>query len=214
MVLSKRVAKTNTPWTEGRDGSVIVDAGESYSYQLRLGPPQGTMAKDIIFYDALENYQPGTGDVQWRGILTGIDLSQPEYKGADPIVYYSTSDVFKNSSALDLETNRDLTNSELWSTYKPGDASQITAIAIDLSKNNDGEPFILSDKETLSIILHMKAPDDIAQSAIANAKTFIMCIYPIQISTIIPAKLIMLFMPATHRWDSGFNRNHRNKDLG
>ncbi|NLL26150.1 MAG: Cna B-type domain-containing protein, partial [Erysipelotrichia bacterium] len=170
--LSKRVAKTNTPWTEGRDGSVIVDAGESYSYQLRLGPPQGTMAKDIIFYDALENYQPGTGDVQWRGILTGIDLSQPEYKGADPIVYYSTSDVFKNSSALDLETNRDLTNSELWSTDKPGDASQITAIAIDLSKNNDGEPFILSDKETLSIILHMKAPDDIAQSAIANAKTF------------------------------------------
>ena len=54
----------------------------------------------------------------------------------------------------------DLTNTAIWSTEKPEDASTITAVAIDLSKKEDGSDYVLQSEESVLVILNMQAPVD------------------------------------------------------
>ena len=170
--LSKRVRSENGTWTDGLDGSVVVDAGEKYEYRLRLGSAKGTQTRNIVLYDALEQYTPENGGPQWRGILTGVDTSQPEMKGAAPVVYYSTSDVFNDPAMLDEAENRDLTNTNLWTTVYPDDPTTITAVAIDLRKDVNGNDFVLPEQQTISVILQMKAPEDTLQDALLDAHAY------------------------------------------
>jgi len=170
--LTKRVRAGNISWTDGLDDSVIVNAGESYSYRLRIGSPLGTKTGNVVFYDALERYSPQNSGEQWRGILTGLDLSQPEGKGVAPVVYYSTSDIFSNSESFSFEQNRDLSNETLWSTTLPDDLAQVTAIAIDLSRKSDGSAFVLPEQETLVAIVHMRAPDEVLQLSAQQAHAY------------------------------------------
>lgn len=171
--LSKRVRAENGTWTDGQDGSVVLEAGSAYEYRLRVGSAKNTRTKDIVFFDALEQYHPENGGEQWRGILTGVDTSQLRLKGAFPVIYYSTSEIFSDPAQLEIPENRDLTNDVLWTTVYPEEnPAAITAIAIDLRTGSDGGEFVLQEQQTVNVILKMKVPDDITESALKNAHAY------------------------------------------
>ena len=128
-----------------------------------------TKAKDLIFYDSLENYKINGETVDgdplgdeytsdWHGTLTGIDVSQMVAMGAKPVIYLSriANLVFLNNDVGDLP---DLTDTSVWQTMDQfGDISEAKAIAIDLRKKADSTDFVLDRGESAIAILQMKAP--------------------------------------------------------
>ena len=132
-----------------------------YTYRLRMQNTEATSSRGIVMYDNLENYVPaaGTGDnqdTQWRGTLSRVDVSQLRQKGIEPVVYYST----KSGLNLDDTNNPDmnLSDSSTWTTVCPDDKSKITAIAIDASKDTQGNDFVLGKGESIVSYIHMVAP--------------------------------------------------------
>lgn len=134
-----------------------VKEGGSYSYKLRLASHKGTTTSDLILYDSIENYKllksdKDHGTKRWRGTLGSVDVTQPISKGVDAIVYYST---VKN---LNIKDHKDLSDTSIWSKKKPKDLSEVTAVAVDLRKDKNGNPFKLKSEESVVAILNMKAP--------------------------------------------------------
>lgn len=132
-----------------------------YTYRLRIQNTKATSSRGIVMYDNLENYVPaaGTGDyqdTQWRGTLSRVDVSQLRQKGIEPVVYYST----KSGLNLDDTNNPDmnLRDSSTWTTVCPDKKSEITAIAIDASKDTQGNDFVLGKGESIVSYIHMVAP--------------------------------------------------------
>lgn len=163
--LSKRVSVNNDGvYGDGLgEYDLNVYEGGAYTYRLRMQNDTSTKARDMVIYDNLENYAPtadkteDTGDVQWRGTLQSIDVSQLTSAGIAPVVYYST----KAGLTLDDTENRadmDLADTSTWSQTRPADASSITAIAIDCSKRADGTDFVLDAGASIVAYAHMKAP--------------------------------------------------------
>ncbi|MGI6687759.1 MAG: Spy0128 family protein [Christensenellales bacterium] len=129
-----------------------VMTGDLYSYRLRLQAGVGVTAQDICFFDSLEE-AGGTGAAAWRGILESVDVTQPMNKGVRPVIYYQTQPIDAgNPSAYDLGNG-------LWTTVAPADMSQVCAVAVDLGKDANGQPFQLKDEEALLIYLNMRAPE-------------------------------------------------------
>lgn len=144
-----------------------------YTYRLRMQNTEATSSRGIVMYDNLENYVPaaGTGDnqdTQWRGTLSRVDVSQLRQKGIEPVVYYST----KSGLNLDDTNNPDmnLRDSSTWTTVCPDKKSEITAIAIDASKDTQGNDFVLGKGESIVSYIHMVAPKvrDLAKSGEEN----------------------------------------------
>lgn len=144
-----------------------------YTYRLRMQNTKATSSRGIVMYDNLENYVPAadTGDnqdTQWRGTLSRVDVSQLRQKGIEPVVYYST----KSGLNLDDTNNPDmnLSDSSTWTTVCPDDKSKITAIAIDASKDTQGNDFVLGKGESIVSYIHMVAPKvrDLAKSGEEN----------------------------------------------
>ena len=132
-----------------------------YTYRLRMQNTEATSARGIVMYDNLENYVPAADkgdcqDTQWRGTLSRVDVSQLRQKGIEPVVYYST----KAGLNLDDTNNPDmnLSDSSTWTTVCPHDKSKITAIAIDASKDAQGNDFVLGKGESIVSYIHMVAP--------------------------------------------------------
>ena len=132
-----------------------------YTYRLRMQNTEATSARGIVMYDNLENYVPAADkgdyqDTQWRGTLSRVDVSQLRQKGIKPVVYYST----KSGLNLDDTNNPDmnLSDSSTWTTVCPSDKSKITAIAIDASKDTQGNDFVLGKGESIVSYIHMVAP--------------------------------------------------------
>ena len=144
-----------------------------YTYRLRMQNTEATSARGIVMYDNLENYVPAADkgdyqDTQWRGTLSRVDVSQLRQKGIEPVVYYST----KAGLVLDDTNNPDmnLRDSSTWTTVCPDDKSKITAIAIDASKDAQGNDFVLGKGESIVSYIHMVAPKvrDLAKSGEEN----------------------------------------------
>lgn len=144
-----------------------------YTYRLRMQNTEATSARGIVMYDNLENYVPAADkgdyqDTQWRGTLSRVDVSQLRQKGIEPVVYYSTK------SGLNLnDTNNpymNLSDSSTWTTVCPDDKSTITAIAIDASKDTQGNDFVLGKGESIVSYIHMVAPKvrDLAKAGEEN----------------------------------------------
>lgn len=135
--------------------------GDSYSYELRFmtAPGSGNRAKNIILYDSLENFGTDSkrddgSSSSWHGILTGIDTSQMVKKGADVKVYISEKE------NLDPETDNDLTKADIWTKVTDStDLSKAKAVAVDLTKKEDGTDFSLDAGESVVAYLYMQAPD-------------------------------------------------------
>ena len=51
-----------------------------------------------------------------------------------------------------------LSNTATWTTERPEDASTITAIAVDCSKNEDGSDFVMKDLQGIDIYITMVSP--------------------------------------------------------
>ena len=163
--LLKRVSVNNDGYYDNGQEEAYprnVYEGGRYTYSLRMQNTQTTSARGIVIYDNLDNYVPAADksdyrDMQWRGAFSKVDLSQLRAKGIDPVVYYST----KSGLVLDDTNNRsdmDLSNSDIWSTVCPDDKSTITAIAIDATKDVQGNDFVLEKGESMVAYVHMVAP--------------------------------------------------------
>ena len=133
----------------------MTNIGKEYSYELRMANSGSSKAKDIIFYDSLENYVTEDGkQSDWHGTLNSIGLKQLEARGIKPVAYISTVE------NLSIDEHRDLTDSSIW--QKVTDLSNISnakAIAIDASKKADGTDFVLDETESLTAYLYMQAPN-------------------------------------------------------
>ena len=122
-----------------------------YTYRLRYANDFSTRAKNMVFYDNIENY---TGSV-WQGELQSIDVSQIKNKGVSPIIYLSDKNV-----DIGVSANRNLNNDSIWTTIDNfDDISKAKSIAIDLSKKDDNSEFVLNQSESVVILLNMLSPD-------------------------------------------------------
>ena len=163
--LLKRVSVNNDGYFDTglhEDYPRNVYEGGRYTYSLRMQNTEESSSRNIVIYDNLENYVPTSEkddyqDTQWRGTFSGVDVSQLKAKGINPVVYYST----KSGLVLDDTNNRadmDLSNTAIWSTVCPDNKSTITAIAIDATKDTEGNDFHLEKGDSIVSYVHMVAP--------------------------------------------------------
>ena len=152
-----------TEFVDGHDGSVVATAGGYYTYQLRYQSQKNMKTTGLVIYDNLETYDDKSGNT-WKGTFVDINVLQPELKGIKPVVYYSTNkniNFYENGKAtIDRDPPKitDLTDESVWSTEPPEDLSRVTAIAIDLTKDKNGNDFTLQSEESVTMTVTMKAP--------------------------------------------------------
>lgn len=145
-----------------------VNQGGNYSYRIRVANNKVTRCKNLIFYDSLESYYNSSGKTtevkvsDWKGTLTGIDVSTLRENGIQPVVYLSTVDRMNLNQHHDLTEKQEdgtlvwIEYNEFLKTHKLEDAH---AVAVDASKKTDGSEFILEGQKSLSFTLYMKAPE-------------------------------------------------------
>lgn len=148
-----------------------VYAGGVYSYRISYMPQAlDTVAKDIILYDSLDNYHPVEGNdncdidaPRWKGTLKSVDTRHLENKGCAPVVYYYTGtdelDLAHGFVAGESLGNMDLSK-DIWvkATDYTGELSDVTAVAVDASKDKDGNDFIVEPEDAIYVIINMNAP--------------------------------------------------------
>ena len=145
-----------------------VNQGGNYSYRIRVANNNVTRCKNLIFYDSLESYYNSSDQTEevkksdWKGTLTGIDVSTLRENGIQPIVYLSTVD------RMNINQHRNLTEKQkdgtpVWIEYneflKTHKLEEAHAVAVDASKKTNGSEFILKGQKSLSFTLYMKAPE-------------------------------------------------------
>lgn len=145
-----------------------VNQGGNYSYRIRVANNKVTRCKNLIFYDSLESYYNSSNQTEevkksdWKGTLTGIDVSTLRENGIQPVVYLSTVDRMNLNHHHDLTEKQEdgtpvwIEYNEFLKTHKLEDAH---AVAVDASKKTDGSEFILEGQKSLSFTLYMKAPE-------------------------------------------------------
>lgn len=135
----------------------------NYSYRIRFQNSFGSLAKDMILFDSLENYDPDTmltegKQSEWHGTLTGVDVNQLKEMGIAPVVYVS------KTAALDIEAHHDLTDASIWTRLTDDtDLSKVKAVAIDCRKMMDGTDSVLDEGDSISAYLYMKAPASVPE---------------------------------------------------
>lgn len=150
--------------------NATASAKSEYTYCLEFSQSDGARSSELVFYDVLEQGatitekgEKKTITSNWHGVLKDINVEAIAKKASiddnkitcKPVIYYSTKD-----RALFTEDDYDISKSEVWSSKKPSDLSEVTAIAVDCSKATDGSDFVFSNKETLPIYVTMVAPYD------------------------------------------------------
>ena len=174
----KKAVSTPTldDYVDGHDGDAIVTGGGYYSYRLRYASQKNLTTTNLILYDVLEDYDYENAN-RWKGEFVDIDVSQPELKGAKPVIYYSTEDprdinIYEKGKAnVDQGYPSDVENLQYnskWTKTIPQDKSTITAIAVDLSKKPNGTAFTLNSEESVVITITMQAPMTNVQELVDN----------------------------------------------
>ena len=146
----------------------VVHKNEWYSYKVRMTNDSSTKAKDIVFFDSLENFYQNEGQSKptlksdWYGALKSVDVSQIEQKGAAPVVYLSKLESMNPNEHNDLGEvlNGEPVWLELSEFEKKYGFDKAAAIAIDASKREDGSEFLLDEKESVSFVIYMQAPSE------------------------------------------------------
>lgn len=148
------------------ENSAETTPNSEYTYRLSYSQSEAASAKNIVFYDILENGANRNEDgkqvfkaSEWQGILKNVDVTSIGEKltygsgtvHCSPVVYYST----KPRAEI---TEYDISDSSTWTTDKPADMSTVTAIAVDCSKNEDGSDYVAKNKQVLEVYVTMKAP--------------------------------------------------------
>lgn len=145
-----------------------VNQGGNYSYRIRVANNKVTRCKNLIFYDSLESYYNSSEQntevkvSDWKGTLTGIDVSTLRENGIQTVVYLSTVDRMNLNQHHDL-TEKQADGTPVWIEYneflKTHKLADAHAVAVDASKKTDGSEFILEGQKSLSFTLYMKAPE-------------------------------------------------------
>ena len=152
--LTKRV---KSPEDELYTAETTVHQNGEYSYRLRYAADSESSAKDVILYDILEAYTAENVAGSFRGALQSVDISQAQQQGAAPVVYLSVYDDFDMTTPPDLTALRE--GEPVWKPLAAfGEISEARAVAIDISKNEDGEDFVLNPGRSIAVTLNMKAP--------------------------------------------------------
>ena len=146
----------------------IIHKDEWYSYKVRMTNDSSTKAKNIIFFDSLENFYQNEGQSKptlksdWHGALKSVDVSQMKQKGAVPVVYLSKVEGMNPNEHNDLEEviNGEPVWMELSEFEKKYGLDKATAIAVDASNREDGSEFLLDEKESVSFVIYMQAPSE------------------------------------------------------
>lgn len=146
----------------------VVHKNEWYSYKVRMTNDSSTKAKNIVFFDSLENFYQNEGQGKptlksdWYGALKSVDVSQIEQKGAAPVVYLSKLESMNPNEHNDLGEvlNGEPVWLELSEFEKKYGFDKAAAIAIDTSKREDGSEFLLDEKESVSFVIYMQAPSE------------------------------------------------------
>ena len=147
----------------------VIHKSENYSYKIRLTNDSTTKATDIIFFDSLENFYQHEDQAEptkisdWKGKFQGLNLAQFVYKGAAPVVYYSKVESLNPQKHNDLrEKTKD--GEPVWieasKFEKQFGLDKVRAVAIDVTKCEDGSDFLLDENESVSFIIYMQAPDE------------------------------------------------------
>lgn len=145
----------------GLDKNMYVYENGYYRYRLSMTTDGNARVSDVVVYDKLDGYTLKEGDDQeygsktWKGTFLGLDLDFVKSLGIKPVVYYSTVDLNLNSTEWTEDMN--LGDKKKWTTVKPN-PEDITAIAVDLSKSENGEDFYLQKGQNVQIEVNMKAP--------------------------------------------------------
>ena len=153
---------------------ITVNAGGYYTYRLRYASQKNSSTDNLIFYNVLEQGESKTDNGNWHGILTNIDVSHAEEKGIKPVIYYSTKGSFnmydngKSSIDVPLPSDTNLLDTTVWTTVKPSNPEDITAVAIDLSKKADGTPYTIASEESVVVLVTMQAPVEGSSEYVAN----------------------------------------------
>ena len=160
VVLSASLGLSKTVKSSGEAAytpETTVHQNGEYSYRLRYVADIDSSSKHIKFYDSLENYSDDEHSSNFHGELQGVDVSQLILRGVAPIVYYSSEPALDLSEKPDLNALKD--GERIWKTEEEfGDISKATAVAIDASKDTEGNDFVLGPTSSLSVIVNMKAP--------------------------------------------------------
>lgn len=165
-------------WGTGRDveDDIIVNVPEGgiYTYRLKVGNDAATRTSNLLVMDRIEQYVPTPEEENsldkgmWYGSLISVDVSSAEAMGIKPVVWYSTKQGIDPSIYIDLVSNEIMSAEEVLDVFKdspdwtqtPERMSDVTAVAFDLSKTQDGKDFILKESENVSLYLYMRAPYD------------------------------------------------------
>ncbi|MDL2300395.1 leucine-rich repeat protein, partial [Clostridiaceae bacterium OttesenSCG-928-D20] len=155
--------------------STIVPLASGYSYQLKAKAPTATYKMwNTVIFDVLEqDVTQTTQKSKWQGSLESMTLgSTAGHKGSDevaPKLYYTTKSLAElaglKPGAADASI-KDLTDDTVWTEWdgenvKDGDdKASITAIAIDLSTNTDGEPYVFDIGEQYTSEVFMTSSRD------------------------------------------------------
>ena len=136
----------------------------AYHYRLRFQSSGNLNTTNLVMFDVLE-VAHGVNEY-WQGDFAGIDVTQPYLRhGIEAIVYYSTMPGYVpgyNDGGLDPVGNpdhADLTNEEIWSTEPPADLSEVTAVAIDLTYDVNGNVAVIPANSSVIVNIHMTAPE-------------------------------------------------------
>ncbi len=132
--------------------------GQEYMYKLRFSANTTQTTGNVVMYDFLENTPGKTND--WQGTFKSIDVSQLTDQGAAPVVYYTTRTDLKPKADQGGDTLFDLANDQVWSTTPPSDLSSVTGVAVDVSKMQDGSPFVFDKGKSGVVMIYMEAPDN------------------------------------------------------
>lgn len=150
-----------------------IEPNGSYSYQLRYQNTFLNKAKNLVFFDSLENFEVKDSEAgetktsSWKGELQSVDLTQLKKKGIDAVLYISTVE------KLNLEEHNDLTDKSIWTKAAMfTDLSKATAIAIDMTKDTSGNDYILNTGESVAAVVHMKAPGEVTEEIEKNPYTY------------------------------------------
>ena len=134
----------------------LVHQDQSYEYYIRYANDFKTKSKNVVLFDNIESYENAQEHIvsQWQGTLQSVDVSQLRSIGADPVIYLSETKV-----DISQQAGIDLSGSSVWKRQDVfGDLSKAKAIAVDISKAQDGSDFVLEKSKSVAVILNMKAP--------------------------------------------------------
>ena len=149
--LSKKVRNHTDDVSYSYDTIVVSSA--PYTYQIRMENSYTIQAKNIVFFDSLENYYADRNS-DWKGTIADFDLNNLKRAGIAPVVYLS------DVENLNLDEHHDLSDTSIWHRMDSYEVylSDAKAFAIDATKKEDGTDFILDKGASISCYVNMMAP--------------------------------------------------------